>query len=140
MIYSAKDMETRAALDAAARMCAAARTAPKTKRHGDGLVTCVVTGEEKEQLADELRRLAGELQLAFFLRDADNVDVSQAVVLFGMQEQRRGNRSRLSVLSFRRLLATARNGTACARLTLSTSALPSVPPRPQPPTHGSTAA
>ena len=89
MIYSAKDMETRAALDAAARMCAAARTAPKTKGM-DGLVTCVVTGEEKEQLEDELRRLAGELQLAFFLRDADNVDVSQAVVLFGMQEQRRG--------------------------------------------------
>lgn len=89
MIYSAKDMETRAALDAAARMCAAARTAPKTKGM-DGLVTCVVTGEEKEQLADELRRLAGELQLAFFLRDADNVDASQAVVLFGMQEQRRG--------------------------------------------------
>ena len=89
MIYSAKDMETRATLDAAARMCAAARTAPKTKGM-DGLVTCVVTGEEKEQLADELRRLAGELQLAFFLRDADNVDASQAVVLFGMQERRRG--------------------------------------------------
>ena len=53
MIYSAKDMETRATLDAAARMCAAARTAPKTKGM-DGLVTCVVTGEEKEQLADEL--------------------------------------------------------------------------------------
>ena len=122
MIYSAKDMETRAALDAAARMCAAARTAPKTKGM-DGLVTCVVTGEEKEQLADELRRLAGELQLAFFLRDADNVDVSQAVG---------------TVIP--PTAATARNGTACARLTLSTSALPSVPPRPQPPTHGSTAA
>ena len=44
-------------------MCAAARTAPKTKGM-DGLVTCVVTGEEKEQLADELRRLAGDARQA----------------------------------------------------------------------------
>ena len=49
MIYSAKDMETRAALDAAARMCAAARTAPKTKGM-DGLVTCVVTGGKRLRL------------------------------------------------------------------------------------------
>ena len=41
MIYSSEDMQTRAVLDTAARMCAAARTAPKT-RGMDGLVTCVV--------------------------------------------------------------------------------------------------
>ena len=47
MIYSSEDMQTRAVLDTAARMCAAARTAPKT-RGMDGLVTCVVTGEDKD--------------------------------------------------------------------------------------------
>ena len=41
MIYSSKDMESRAVLDTVAKVCAAARTAPKT-RGMDGLVTCVL--------------------------------------------------------------------------------------------------
>ena len=73
MIYSSEDMQTRAVLDTAARMCAAARTAPKT-RGMDGLVTCVVTGEDKDRLAAHMRELAGRLDYAFFARDADNVD------------------------------------------------------------------
>lgn len=89
MIYSSKDMESRAALDTAAKICAAARTAPKT-RGMDGLVTCVLTGEDKSQLAAQMRKLADELDYAFFNRDADNVDASDAVVLFGMEEVRRG--------------------------------------------------
>ena len=89
MIYSSKDMESRAVLDTAAKICAAARTAPKT-RGMDGLVTCVLTGEDKSQLAAQMRKLADELNYAFFNRDADNVDASDAVVLFGMEEVRRG--------------------------------------------------
>ena len=89
MIYSSKDMESRAVLDTAAKICAAARTAPKT-RGMDGLVTCVLTGEDKSQLAAQMRNLADELDYAFFNRDADNVDASDAVVLFGMEEVRRG--------------------------------------------------
>ena len=50
MLYTSLELENRAALDAAARICAAARTAPKTKGM-DGLVTCVVTGEEKDRLS-----------------------------------------------------------------------------------------
>ena len=83
MIYSSEDMQTRAVLDTAAR------TAPKT-RGMDGLVTCVVTGEDKDRLAAHMRELAGRLDYAFFARDADNVDYADAVVLFGMEEQRRG--------------------------------------------------
>ena len=89
MFYSSRDMEQHAVLDTAARMCAAARTAPKT-RGMDGLVSCVLTGEDKDQLAAQMRRLAGELDYAFFARDADNVDTADAVVLLGMQEVRRG--------------------------------------------------
>ena len=98
MIYSSKDMESRAVLDTAAKVCAAARTAPKTKGM-DGLVTCVLTGEDKNQLAAQMRKLADALNYAFFARDADNVEAADAVVLFGMEEVRRGL-GWLSVLSF----------------------------------------
>ena len=89
MLYTSLELENRAALDAAARICAAARTAPKTKGM-DGLVTCVVTGEEKDRLSAQMRKLASELNYAFFSRDADNVDASAAVVLLAMHEKRRG--------------------------------------------------
>ena len=85
MIYSSKVMESRAVLDTVAKVCAAARTAPKT-RGMDGLVTCVLTGDEKTQLAAHMRKLADELKYAFFSRDADNLDAADAVVLFGMEE------------------------------------------------------
>lgn len=89
MIYSSKEMEAQAIQQTAAAVCAAARTAPKTKGM-DGLLTCVVTGEDKHRLAEEMRRLAEPLGYAFFLRDADNVDAADAVVIFAMHEQRRG--------------------------------------------------
>lgn len=89
MLYTSEEMEKKAVLETAARMCAAARTAPKTKGM-DGLVTCVVDGEEKDKLAACMRELAGKFGYAFFERDAGNVDRSQAVVLFGMNEVRRG--------------------------------------------------
>ena len=89
MIYSSEDMQTRAVLDNHAIMYAAARNPPK-KRGMEALVTCVVTGEDKDRLAAHMRELAGRLDYAFFARDADNVDYADAVVLFGMEEQRRG--------------------------------------------------
>ncbi len=89
MLYTSQELEQRAILDAAARICAAARTAPKTMGM-DGLVTCVLTGDEKKQLAEKMRELADSLSLAFFRRDADNLDRADAVVLFAMHEQRRG--------------------------------------------------
>lgn len=68
----------------AALMCAAARTAPKAKGI-DNLSTLVISGKEKEALAREMRRLAKEHTIPFFERDAGNVDVAQAVVLFGQK-------------------------------------------------------
>ena len=89
MIYTSHEMEERAVLDAAARVCAAARTAPKT-RGMDGLVTCVLTGEDKARLSARMRELARTLDYAFFVRDAEIVDAADAVVLLGMTEKRRG--------------------------------------------------
>jgi uncharacterized ferredoxin-like protein len=84
MIANGKDMEQRAVEEVAALMCAAARTAPKAKGV-DNLVTLVVTGEDKDRLAKEMRRVAEEHSIGFFARDADCVDKSQAVVLLGQR-------------------------------------------------------
>ena len=50
MLYKSNELEGQAVMQTAARMCAAARTAPKA--HGkDTIHTFVFTGEEKEKLA-----------------------------------------------------------------------------------------
>ena len=113
MIYSSKDMESRAVLDTVAKVCAAARTAPKT-RGMDGLVTCVLTGDEKTQLAAHMRKLADELKYAFFSRDADNLDAADAVVLFGMEEVRRGLDAGCQYCHFKSCADCAKQDGLCA--------------------------
>ena len=89
MIYTGKEMETKAVMDAAQAMCAAARTAPKACGI-DHIVTAVLTGEEKDALAAEMERLGAELGADFFIRDAGNVRAAQAIVLIGIREGKRG--------------------------------------------------
>ncbi|MDO4287589.1 MAG: DUF2148 domain-containing protein [Eubacterium sp.] len=89
MIIDGKMAERDAVLQTAAQMCAAARTAPKT-RGMDYIKTCIVTGEDREQLAAEMERLAAQLDYAFFTRDAGCVRKSEAVVLVGVTGARRG--------------------------------------------------
>lgn len=84
MIIDGNDMEQRAVEAVAALMCAAARTAPKAKGK-DNLVTVVVVGDDLKRLSAEMRKVAAGSGAAFFARDADNVDVSRAVVLFGQR-------------------------------------------------------
>lgn len=84
MIISSKEAEERALIQVAELMLSAARTAPKG-RGVDNLVGLILTGEDKKKLADEMRKLAddnGE-PLAFFNRDAVNVENAGAVVLLG---------------------------------------------------------
>lgn len=52
MLYQSDAMEEQAVMQTAARMCAAARTAPKANGK-DTIHTIVLTGEEKEELAQE---------------------------------------------------------------------------------------
>ncbi len=66
MIIESKTAEQRALEDTAVRMCAAARTAPKAKGT-DMIVTAVVTGEDKDRLAEEMRRMCGGDEKHFFL-------------------------------------------------------------------------
>ena len=89
MICHSQDAETSGILHVAQSMCVAARTAPKA-RGIDHIDSCYLTGEEKEALAAEMDRLGREQDLAFFIRDAENVRNSAAVVLVGSCISQRG--------------------------------------------------
>ena len=77
MKYNSQTLEQEAVLQTARQICAAVRTAPKT-RGIDHLETCVLTGEDLETLASQMETLGRDYDYAFFLRDAKNVRASQA--------------------------------------------------------------
>lgn len=87
MRYTGRELEEKSIMDTAVRMCAAARTAPKG-RGIDRIEIVVLTGEEKDALADKMEQIyekTGESN-AFFRRDAGNVRASEAVVLIGTKK------------------------------------------------------
>ena len=93
MRYEKNEMEMQAAMQTAARMCAAARTAPKG--HGkDTLHTYVLTGEDKEALACKMEEVGlremGDEMPTWYGRDAACVRKALAVVLIGADKQPRG--------------------------------------------------
>ena len=75
MRYDSDEMERQAILATAARMCAAARTAPKA-RGVDNILAMTLTGEDKAALAEKMRQTAdtGNPAVQCFRRDAANVD------------------------------------------------------------------
>lgn len=112
MIYDEKTVEKEAVLQAAQSMCAAARTAPKT-RGEDHLRTCVVTDESLDDLAQELERLAPVYGYDFFVRDAKNVRQSQAVVLIGTTYQQRGMNEGCQLCHFENCGECAKHDAVC---------------------------
>ena len=67
----------------AQKMVIAARTAPKA-RGKDTLIAAVVDTETREAIAAHMRNMVEKKQAAaFFLRDADNLEASDALVLLG---------------------------------------------------------
>ena len=89
MMIESRKAEEAAVMSAAQAMCAAARTAPKACGV-DRLDSAILTGEDKDALSAEMRRIAELDGDMFFIRDADNVDQSLAVVLIGADERPRG--------------------------------------------------
>ena len=89
MLYDERTCEEAAVMETAYRMCAAARTAPKA-RGIDDIETMVVTGDEKNALAEEMDRLGEALGAPSFIWDAKNVRDSFAVVLIGTRLTQRG--------------------------------------------------
>jgi len=77
-----KQITHQLALEAAHRMMTAALTAPKGKGVDD-VVCALVDGNELEQLAAEMERIAAANTGASFLRDAGNVRASECLVLVG---------------------------------------------------------
>jgi len=79
-----KEEATRAAAAAATarRMMTAARTAPKA--HGtDSLEMAYITGEDLQQLAEKMAKLAEKLDMPFFLRDSACIKKSLGAIVIG---------------------------------------------------------
>lgn len=116
MIFHTQEMEQQAVMHTAARMCAAARTAPKTKGR-DFIETLVLTGEELEALAECVERLGreeyGETGPVWFVRDADSLRKSQALVLIGARAHHLGV-SPCGFCGFSDCGACRRSGGSCA--------------------------
>ena len=75
-------MERDGLLEVARKICIAIRTAPKG-RGTDNLVTMVLTGTEKDEIAQEMQRIGEETGVAFFIRDATCLRSAGALVLVG---------------------------------------------------------
>lgn len=83
MIIKSDEAEMEAALEVAKLMLVAARTAPKA-RGLDTIVTAIVSGEEKNKMAEEMERLGKEKNWPMRVRDAGNVRNSELVILAGV--------------------------------------------------------
>jgi uncharacterized ferredoxin-like protein len=83
-IISSRESEKEGIMRVAQMMLVSARTAPKTGGVDD-VLTAIVSGNEKEQLANEMEKIAEERKLTGFKRDAKNVRDSDLVVLIGVR-------------------------------------------------------
>lgn len=110
MIRECYDAEMATIKMAADQMMTAAKTAPKASGVDD-VVAMALTGEDKDALADEMRRIS-ELndELAFFGRDAQNVDDSPVVVLLGAKDIRFGISEACQMCGFASCGANANGG------------------------------
>lgn len=113
MFIQEKQAEQEAIMQTAKAMCQAARTAPKTKGL-DYIHTAILTGEDKDKLAEEMERLGGILNYGFFIRDAGNVKASEAVVLIGVKNVVRGLNGGCSFCGFESCKACMEAGGKCA--------------------------
>ena len=107
MIRECYDAEIATIKQTADRMMTAAKTAPKASGVDD-VVAVALTGEEKERLASEMRRISlTDEQLAFFGRDALNVDDSPVIVLLGAKAVRFGIQEACQMCGFENCAANA---------------------------------
>lgn len=100
--------------EAAQKIMIAARTAPKGKGV-DVVEVCMLTGEEICLLSDEMRRIGWKTGMKFFLRDADNILLAEAVVLIGTRDLCQGMNCRRCGFD---LCADRPQGVPCAINTL----------------------
>ena len=111
MFKTMEDAERDAVLATADLMVTAAKTAPKGSGK-DTVVAAVLTGEEKDRLAETMRELGKEYDEEFILRDAGNVDASICVVLIGCKDTPFGL-SNCSMCGFKNCGETKKLGANC---------------------------
>ena len=114
MFINSQRAEEQAILNLAYAVCAAARTAPKACGV-DHMDAAVLTGGDKDKVADEMRRIGESFGDSgkFFIRDAGNVDASGAVVLLGIKYQPRGLGKRCGLCGFGDCTACTAAGATC---------------------------
>lgn len=114
MFIHSKTAEESAILNLAYSVCAAARTAPKACAV-DHIETAVLTGEDKDKVTAAMRKIGESHGEAgkFFIRDADNVDASGAIVLIGAKYEVRGLGERCKLCGFENCAACANAGATC---------------------------
>ena len=77
--------ETSGLIHAAEHICVTARTAPKGKGQ-DLLVTAIITDDDKRRLQKKMLEIGQRDEVAFFLRDAGNLEHAPVVVLIGTRK------------------------------------------------------
>lgn len=89
MIYNERDTRKEMVCEAAKQIMMAARTAPKGKGV-DIIEIATVTGDDLQALANQMRLTGEKRGMMFFLRDAGNIEQSDAVILVGTHRQTQG--------------------------------------------------
>ncbi len=81
-IYKETDIIKESVLDVAKKMLIAARTAPKGKGKNT-LEMLILTGDELVKLSKQLHKMGIDMNVDFYVRDAENLLKSDAVVIIG---------------------------------------------------------
>ena len=89
MIQSERESRHEHVLNIGRQMMTAARTAPKAKGV-DIIEVAMVTDEDIHRLSEEMRAICEENGFKFFLRDADNIQSTECVILIGTHELAQG--------------------------------------------------
>ena len=89
MITNEREARHEQVLAIARQMMTAARTAPKGKGV-DVIEIAMMTGEDIKRLSDEMLAIHEENGFKFFLRDADNIQSAECVIIIGTREHAHG--------------------------------------------------
>ena len=89
MVTNERTIRKELVIEAAHRIMTAARTAPKGKGV-DIIEIALLTDEDIKTLANKMRELAEETGMKFLIRDADNMDSADAVVIMGTRQFNQG--------------------------------------------------
>jgi uncharacterized ferredoxin-like protein len=86
MVYNERYVRNEHVIECAKQMMTAARTAPKAKGV-DIIEVMMLTGEDIMALSESLHKIGEEMGRGGLMRDADNIQSAEAVVLIGTREE-----------------------------------------------------